>query len=52
MSTILYIKVNAKPEGESRNFTIAANMMDVIGIDVVAIMGKAIKEAEELAKSF
>ncbi|MGI6331126.1 MAG: FMN-dependent NADH-azoreductase [Zhaonellaceae bacterium] len=32
--------------------TIAANKLDVIGEDVEAIVNKAIKEAEELAKNF
>lgn len=31
---------------------IAANMLDVIGVDVEAVVGKAIQEATELAKSF
>lgn len=32
--------------------TIAAEMLDVIGVDVEAIVGKAIKEAQDLAKVF
>jgi FMN-dependent NADH-azoreductase len=32
--------------------TIAAEMLDVIGMDVDAIVGKAIKEAQDLAKIF
>ncbi|MDP4290570.1 MAG: NAD(P)H-dependent oxidoreductase, partial [Bacteroidota bacterium] len=32
--------------------TIAAEELDVIGMDVEAIVNKAIKEAQELAKTF
>lgn len=47
-----YIKTLLGFLGVTDYTTIAANNLDVIGIDLDAIMNKALHEAEELAKSF
>ncbi|NLL17939.1 MAG: FMN-dependent NADH-azoreductase [Clostridia bacterium] len=47
-----YIKTLLGFLGVTDYTTIAANNLDVIGVDLDAIMVKALKEAEKLAKSF
>ena len=47
-----YIKTILGFLGITDYTTIAANRLDIIGEDVEAIMNKAIKEAEEIAKNF